>query len=208
MVQDGPLSEARVLLDANLLSEDGTTALAGWTPSPDGKWLAWGVSQGGTDWQEWHIRNVDSIQDEPGTTQWLRYSGVSWKRDNTGYYYSRYDRPAEGTAYTGRNLFHKVYFHKVGSQQAADQLVYERKDQSEWLLNANPTEDGHWLVLTASTGGQKNRIYVQDLTRPGPTRCRSSTSSRPSTRRLATTGRSSTFAPTTRLRAAASSPST
>jgi prolyl oligopeptidase len=105
MVQDGPISEARVLLDPNLLSDDGTTALAGWSVSPDGKWLAWGVSQGGTDWQEWRIRNVDSIQDLPGTTQWLRYSGVSWKRDNTGYYYSRYDAPPRGRSSPAETSF-------------------------------------------------------------------------------------------------------
>ncbi|TPW01511.1 MAG: prolyl oligopeptidase, partial [bacterium] len=155
----------RTLLDPNTLSADGTTALAGWAVSDDGRWLAWGVSVGGTDWQEWRVRDVATGVDQPGVTEWMRYTAVSWHPDNSGYYYSRYDRPVEGTAYTGRNLFHKVCFHQVGTEQAADRLVYERKDQSEWLLNANPTEDGQWLVLTASTGGQKNRIFVQDLVR-------------------------------------------
>ena len=167
LVQEGAEGTPRTLLDPNTLSADGTTALAGWAVSDDGRWLAWGVSVGGTDWQEWRVRDVATGVDQPGVTEWMRYTAVSWHPDNSGYYYSRYDRPVEGTAYTGRNLFHKVCFHQVGTEQAADRLVYERKDQSEWLLNANPTEDGQWLVLTASTGGQKNRIFVQDLTRPG-----------------------------------------
>jgi len=166
-VQEGAEGSPRLLLDPNTLSADGTTALAGWVPSDDGRWLAFGISVGGTDWQEWRVREVATGVDEKGVTRWMRYTGVSWQPDNSGYYYSRYDEPAEGTAYTGRNLFHKVYFHRVGTEQAADRLVFERKDQSEWLLGANPTEDGRWLVLTASTGGQKNRLFVQDLQRPG-----------------------------------------
>lgn len=167
LVQEGADGTPRVLLDPNSMSADGTTALAGWVPSEDGRWLAWGVSVGGTDWQEWRVREVATGLDQPGVTEWMRYTSVSWQPDNSGYYYSRYDRPADGTAYIGRNLFHKVYFHRVGTDQAADRLVYERSDQSEWLLGADPTEDGRWLVMTASTGGPKNRLFVQDLQRPG-----------------------------------------
>lgn len=161
-------AEPRVLLDPNLLSEDGTTALSGTSISPDGRWLAWGVSKAGSDWQEWRVRDIDSGDDLDDHLRWIKFSGASWAEDNSGFYYSRYDEPEAGAEFTGANHFQKIHFHKLGTPQEQDSLVYERPDQKKWGLNASVTDDGRYLIIRATQGTDpRNGIFYRDLAQPG-----------------------------------------
>ncbi|HTI99956.1 MAG TPA: prolyl oligopeptidase family serine peptidase [Dongiaceae bacterium] len=157
----------RVLLDPNTLSTDGTVALAGMALSDDGNLMAYGLSAAGSDWEEWKVRDVRTGQDLSDHLQWIKFSGASWLKDGSGFYYSRYDAPKAGDALKGVNKFQKVYLHKLGTDQAADTLVYERQDQPDWGFGAMVTDDGHYLIITASSGTDpKNRVLYQDLMQP------------------------------------------
>ncbi|MGV3531490.1 MAG: prolyl oligopeptidase family serine peptidase, partial [Chthoniobacteraceae bacterium] len=159
--------EPRVLLDPNTLSEDGTVGLAGYEPSDNGELLAYGISRAGSDWQEWRVRDVTTGQDREDLIKWVKFSGASWAADGSGFYYSRYDEPAPGTALTGLNEFQKLYFHKIGTPQSEDVLVYERKDQPKWGLGGGVTDDGRYLAIHVSEGtAPQNRFFYKDLAAP------------------------------------------
>jgi prolyl oligopeptidase len=157
-------AEPRVLLDPNTLSADGTVALADVTPSRDGNLLAYGLATAGSDWNEWKVRDVRTGQDLPDHIKWVKFSGAAWTKDGSGFYYSRFDAPQPGEALTGVNKFHKLYFHKLGTDQSADELIYERKDKPDWGFGAGVTEDGNYLVIEVSEGTDpKNRVLYKDL---------------------------------------------
>lgn len=161
-------AEPRVLLDPNKLSADGTVALSGLAISEDGNLLAYGTSASGSDWEEWHVRDVRTGSDLPDHLQWVKFSDASWKKDSSGFYYSRYDAPKPGDTLKGVNKFHKLYFHKLGTGQSADELVYERKDQPDWGFGGEVTEDGRYLIIHASEGTDpKNRVLYEDLSKSG-----------------------------------------
>lgn len=161
--------EPRLLLDPNTLSQDGTVALTGWAVSPDGRWLAYATSAAGSDWLTWRVRDVDSGQDLPDVVEWSKFSGAAWRRDGSGFYYSAYDAPPPGEDYTGVNYYQKLYFHRLGSPQAEDELAYERPDEKEWGFAAEVTEDGRYLVLSVWQGTDvRNRLFYQDLDANGP----------------------------------------
>jgi prolyl oligopeptidase len=156
--------EPKVLLDPNQLSEDGTVALMDFAASDDGQLLAYGLSVLGSDWQEWYVREVDSSRDLEDRIQWVKFSGASWTRDGRGFYYSRYDAPEEGTQYKGANYYQKLYYHRIGTPQTADRLVYERPDRKEWGFGGHVTEDGRYLILSVSKGTHReNGIFYLDL---------------------------------------------
>jgi prolyl oligopeptidase len=158
-------SEPRILLDPNTLSADGTTSVTETAPSPDGKWLVYGLSKAGSDWQEFRVKSIDTGKDREDVLEWIKFSGASWAKDNSGFYYSRYPKPTEGAALTEANKNQKVYFHKLGTAQSEDRLVYERPDQPDWGLHAYVTDDGHYLLLLLTEGTDpKKRIFYQDLT--------------------------------------------
>ncbi len=166
LVAESLNAEPRVLLDPNTLSPDGTVALAGRAITDDGKLLAYGTEASGSDWMEWHVRDVDTGKDLPDVIKWVKFSGASWTKDGKGFYYSRYDEP-EGTALRDTNYFQKLYYHKVGTSQADDRLIYERPDNKEMLFGGGVTDDGHYLIITVSQGtSPKNRLYFKDLTKP------------------------------------------
>ena len=157
----------RVLLDPNTLSKDGTVALSGTSLSEDGRLLAYSVSTAGSDWQTWKLRDVVTGKDLGDEIRWSKFSGAAWKKDGSGFFYSRYDAPKDGGALTGVNKFPKVCFHKVGTAQDQDVLVYERNDQPDWGFHSEVTEDGAWLVISQSEGTDRNnRVYLKDLTKP------------------------------------------
>jgi prolyl oligopeptidase len=157
-----------VLIDPNTLSKDGTVALAGTAVSEDGKYLAYGVAEAGSDWNTWKVRSVDTAQDLADTLRWVKFSGASWTKDGKGFYYSRYAEPVAGAELKNVNLDQKIYFHKLGTPQAEDALVYERKDQPEWLLSGTVTEDGHYLVIGVAQGKTVNTaLFYKDLQAPG-----------------------------------------
>ncbi|MFL6278448.1 MAG: prolyl oligopeptidase family serine peptidase [Blastocatellia bacterium] len=154
----------QVLLDPNTLSTDGTVALAGMEVSDDGRLLAYGIAQAGSDWQEWHVRDVATAKDLPDLVRWVKFSGASWTKDGKGFFYSRYDEPKATTQMTGANYFHKLYYHKLGTPQTQDVLVYERPDQKEWNINGFVTDDGRYLIVSATQGtDRRNRLFYKDL---------------------------------------------
>jgi prolyl oligopeptidase len=157
----------RVLLDPNTLATDGTVALAGTAVSPDGKLLAYGTAASGSDWNEWKVRDIDTGKDLTDHLKWVKFSNTAWTKDGKGFFYSRYDEPKEATKLAAVNYFQKLYFHKIGTPQGADTLVYDRPDQKEWGFGATSTDDGHYLVITATKGtAHKHRIFYKDLTKP------------------------------------------
>jgi len=166
-VRDGADREPRVLLDPNTLSADGTVALSALAVSPDGSLLAYGTSASGSDWQEFHVRDVASGRDRPDTLEWIKFSGASWTKDARGFFYSRYDEPAGGNVLTNVNRNQKLYYHRLGTPQSADVLVYERPDQPDWGFGATVTEDGRYVVIHVSQGTDpRNRVYYVDLGDP------------------------------------------
>ena len=155
--------QPKLVLDPNTLSSDGTVALSGMQVSNGGKLLAYSLSASGSDWQEWKVRDVETGQDLSDDLKWVKFSGVSWTRDNSGFYYSRYDEP-KSDSLKATNYFQKVYFHKLGTPQSEDVLVYERPDQKDWLFGAQVTEDGDYLIIPIFQGtDSKTRVYYKDL---------------------------------------------
>lgn len=159
--------EPRRLLDPNTLSSDGTVALTGTAVSPDGRHLAYGTAASGSDWQEWHVRDIATGRDLEDRLRWVKFSGASWTKDGRGFFYSRYDAPKEGEALTGVNYFQKLWFHRLGAPQSEDRLVYHRPDQKEWGFGGEVTDDGRYLVISVWQGTDpKNRLFYQDLQQP------------------------------------------
>jgi prolyl oligopeptidase len=159
------LAEApRLLLDPNTLAADGTVALAGLAVSPDGKYLAYSTAASGSDWNEIRVRDIDTGKDTADQIQWVKFSNTAWLRDGSGFFYSRYDAPNEATKLADVNYFQKLYFHKLGTPQSSDTLVYERPDHKDWGFSGDVTNDGRYLIITASQGTErKNRLYYKDL---------------------------------------------
>jgi prolyl oligopeptidase len=163
-VADSLGAEARVLLDPNQLSKEGTTSLTETAPSDDGKWLVYGVSKAGSDWQEFRVRDIATGRDTEDLVEWVKFSGASWAKDDSGFYYSRYPKPREGAALTEANKNQAVYFHKLGTPQSEDRLVYARPDQPDWGLHAHVTDDGRYLTFSVTHGTDpKNRFFYQQL---------------------------------------------
>ncbi|WP_317191208.1 prolyl oligopeptidase family serine peptidase [Hymenobacter sp. BT523] len=158
--------EPRVLLDPNKFSEDGTTALAGMEFSNDHRYLAYATSSGGSDWNQVRIMDLSTQELLPDTLDWVKVSGTSWTAE--GFYYSRYDAPKPGeNDLSGKNEFHKVYFHRLHTPQGEDELVYENPDMSLGFRMAGATEDERFLCLYLTDGvSDGNRLLVRDLTDP------------------------------------------
>ncbi|GAC1416055.1 MAG: prolyl oligopeptidase family serine peptidase [Candidatus Velthaea sp.] len=161
----------RVLLDPNGLSSDGTVALSGASFSADGTLLAYAISASGSDWLEWRVRDVATGADRTDLVRWSKFSSAAWRADGSGFYYSGYDEPLPGAAqFKDANYFHKVYFHRLGTPQTEDVLVFERPDHKDWNFSTIVTDDGRWLIVHASEGTDpKNGISVLDLTKPDAT---------------------------------------
>ena len=167
LVAESLNAEPRVLLDPNLLSSDGTVALAGTAVTDNGKLMAYGTSASGSDWMEWHVRDVDTGKDLPDLLKWVKFSGASWTKDNKGFFYSRYDEPKADTALRDTNYFQKLYYHRLGTPQSEDKLIYERPDNKELGFGGAVTDDGHYLIIHVWQGtSPKNRLYYKDLTKP------------------------------------------
>ncbi|HIK19508.1 MAG TPA: S9 family peptidase [Synechococcus sp. M44_DOE_062] len=173
--QESLEAEARVLLDPNTFSEDGTVALSGIAISRArdssaehaGRYLAYGLSRSGSDWQEWKVRDIETGEDLPDHLRWVKFSGASWTLDGQGFFYSRYDEPAPGSEYESVNYFQKLYYHRLGTPQSQDILVYHRPDQKEWGFAGGVTEDGDYLIISVWRGTDpKNLIFYKDLRDP------------------------------------------
>jgi prolyl oligopeptidase len=161
-----PLEQAQVLLDPNKFSADGTTALAGTYFSNDHRYLAYATSGGGSDWQKVHLLDMQTRKPLPDELNWVKVSGVSWA--GNGFYYSGYDAPKAGeNSLAGKNEFHKVYYHKLGTPQSQDKLVYEDKTKALGFRIAGVTEDERFLCLSLTDShADGNQLLVRDLTDP------------------------------------------
>jgi prolyl oligopeptidase len=160
-------ADGEVLIDPNTLAADGTVALGPTAYTDDGRYLAWASQSGGSDWLEWHVREVASGKDLPDVVRWSKFSGAAWTKDGSGFYYSRYAEPKQGDTLKGVNQNQKVYFHRVGTAQAADALVYERPDHPDWNLSADVTDDGRFLLVSQHEGTDpRTRVFVRNLQDP------------------------------------------
>src|SRR5512134_1078242 len=165
-VQASLTSAPEVLLDPNTLSPDGTVALTTTAVSEDGRLMVYGTAASGSDWNEFHVRDVATRTDRGDVLKWIKFSGAAWTHDGLGFFYSRYPTPA-GDSLLAENRNHKLYYHRVGTSQRDDVLIYERPDQPEWGISAGVTEDGRYVVLHLWLGtDRRNRIAYIDLGDP------------------------------------------
>jgi len=157
-----------VLLDPNALSADGTVALSILAFAEDGRMMVYGTSGSGSDWQEFRVRDVTTKQDKSDHLKWIKFSGAAWTHDGAGFFYSRYPEPAAGVdPLLDVNHNQKVYYHKLGTDQSADRLIYERPDHPDWGFGVEVSADGRYAVYTVWLGtDRRNRIYYQDLGAP------------------------------------------
>ncbi len=156
--------EHRVLIDPNKFSSDGTVALGGVAISEDGKLAAYGLTTSGSDWQEWKVRDVETGTDLSDHLKWVKFSATSWTRDGKGFFYNRYEEPNEATKMQAVNFSPKLYYHRVGTAQSEDVLVYERPDHKDWFLSGQASDDGRYLIISISQGTDpKNMVFYKDL---------------------------------------------
>ncbi|MGA2214817.1 MAG: prolyl oligopeptidase family serine peptidase, partial [Bryobacteraceae bacterium] len=168
-VTDSLTGPARELLDPNTYRKDGTTALDGESVSWNGKLYGYAVAQAGSDWAEWHVRDVATGKDTSDAIRWTKGTVISWAADDRGFYYSRYAEPPPEKLLTVAALDEKVYFHKLGDPQSADMLIYERPDHPNWGLDPLVMEGGRYLLLNIYTGVPgKNLLAYQDLKAANP----------------------------------------
>ncbi len=169
MTVDALEAPAKVLLDPNAMSADGTTSLADYEPTEDGKLMAYAVSEAGSDWNTIRVRDIAAGRDLDDVVRWVKFSGVSWMKDGSGFFYSRYDEPKDGAALTQKNEFHKLCFHKLGTPQSEDKLVYDRKDEPKWGFGGHVTEDGQYVVIEVWLGTEpKNRVFYKGIAQDAP----------------------------------------
>ena len=156
-------AEATVLLDPNTLSDDGTAALSGIEISNDGKYLIYQVAKSGSDWNEIFVKNIETGEMLPDHIKWVKFSGVSWYND--GFFYSAYDQPEAGSELSKANEYQKVYFHQLGTEQAADQLVVSDPTNPKQMFGAGLTDDKRFLLVSKSQGTHGNALDFKDLSK-------------------------------------------
>jgi prolyl oligopeptidase len=165
--QDCLDGEPRVLMDPNLLSDDGTVALAAFNLSEDGRYLAYGLTNGGSDWQEWRVREVETGRDLSDVLRWVKFSQSAWTHDGAGFFYCRYDEPGEGRL-DDANFWQKIYYHRLGTDQAEDVLVHDQPDDPEMGFIPFVSDNGRYLFIHAWKGTEdENALYYKDLNEPG-----------------------------------------
>ncbi|MGH6876326.1 MAG: S9 family peptidase, partial [Rhizomicrobium sp.] len=166
-VRDSATAAPRMLIDPNVLSPDGSIALAGYVPSPDGRLLAYALSSGGSDWQTIHVLDVTSGKTLPDEIKWVKFSNIAWTNDDRGFFYSRYPEPAANNAINQEVVDQKLYYHALGASQNADRLIYSRPDLPKWILEGDVSENGRWLFVTLVNGtATQNELYYADLQDP------------------------------------------
>jgi len=157
--------EEEIFLDPNTFSEDGTVSLTSFNPSKDGKYVGYGISRGGSDWDEFYVINMENGETLDDKIEWIKFSPMAWH--NQGFFYSRYPEPKEGSELSGVNEFSKVYYHLIGNDQAQDEMIYEDLDNPGWSFSPGVTEDGKFLVLYVYESTDGNALYYKDLSKPG-----------------------------------------
>lgn len=169
-VRDSLNGEGRVLIDPNGWSKDGATALSETAPSEDGKLLVYGIQDGGSDWRTVRVLNVDTGQVLPDEIKWVKFSNLAWAKDGSGFFYSRFPAPAEGQQFQALNENQSVYFHQLGTVQAADKLIYATPETPRRGHFAHVSDDGRYLVITTSEGtDNRYEVTLIDLNDPART---------------------------------------
>ena len=157
----------RVLIDPNTWSKDGTVALMTTLPSDDGRFLAYGVAEAGSDWVTWHVMEVAGGEVLPDEVRWVKFNTPSWTKDSKGFFYSRYPETKTGAAFQSLNKNSTVYYHRVGTAQPSDPIVWQRPDHPDWSFASEVTEDGRYAILiTTAALGNRNQVHVRDLHEP------------------------------------------
>jgi prolyl oligopeptidase len=167
-IQKGLNGAPEVLIDPNTWSPDGTVRLAGFAPSKDAKLAVYGVSRSGSDWQEYNVMDLGTRKVLSDKVEWIKVSSIAWR--GNGFYYSRYPQPAKGKELSSINENHQVYYHRIGTPQSADELVFSDPKNPQRFHTLDTTEDERFAVLDVSdrgTGKQGNAVFVQDLSKPG-----------------------------------------
>jgi prolyl oligopeptidase len=165
-VQKGLDGPPEVLIDPNKFSADGTSRLGTFSLSKDGKMAVYGISKGGSDWQEYFVLDTSAKKTQSDKLEWVKVSGVAWAGD--GFYYSRYPAPKKGKELTSKNENHQVFFHRLGRAQSEDELVYEDKTNTERFHIMGTTDDERFAILTISDrskGKKGNAVFFRDLTK-------------------------------------------
>ncbi len=166
-VQNALDDEPRVLIDPNTWSQDGTVALSGTYFSDDGKYVAYGVSEAGSDWKKIRVMEIDGGSTLDDELNWIKFSGASWTKDGRGFFYSRYPEPRADAEFQNLNLHQKIYYHRLGTPQERDVVAMERPDHPDWGFGGRVTDDGRYLVITSWVGtDDRYRIYYRDLAEP------------------------------------------
>ena len=160
-VRDSKDAKPRILLDPNTFSLDGSLSMSTFMPSPNGKLLAYGVRDNGSDWQTFRLRDVESGQDLSDTLSWIKFSGITWTKDNAGFFYCRYDKPEEDVLMT-KNAEHQIYYHKITTPQSEDLLIMRSDKYPQATLGTQITDDGRYL-LVHQYKTRLNQSYVLDL---------------------------------------------
>ncbi len=156
--------EPRELLDPNTFSADGTIALTSTAVSKNGRYLMYGLSSGGSDWQEFRVRDIDSGEDMPDILRWIKFSGASWSKDSGGFYYSRFPESEEGEEMMQQNKNMKIYYHRLGDTQDKDLLIHQDPQHPDWGFYGQVTDDGNYLIITVSEGtDRRNRVYFMRI---------------------------------------------
>ena len=157
---DGPRT---ALIDPAELSDDGTVALASVKVSPDGRYVAYAVADGGSDWRTWRVREIASGRDTDDVIRWSKFSDVAWDADSSGFYYARYDEPSDD-ALLDTNENQRLMYHRLGDDPANDRVVYQNEDHPKWGYQPEVTDDGRFLVINIWKGSEpKAQIYVLPL---------------------------------------------
>ena len=164
-VRDGLNGAQRLLIDPNAWAEDGSDALAEWAPSPDGRFLLYAVQEAGSDWRTLKVLDVASARPLDDVVQWVKFSQLAWDGQGQGFFYSRFDAPREGAGSQSATVGQQLYYHRLGTAQAQDQLIYATPDQPRLSHTAQVTQDGRWLVISSFQGTDPRReLHLAELT--------------------------------------------
>lgn len=165
VVADRPLGEGSVLIDPNPVAADGSTSLSAAVPSKDGALVAYSLAEAGSDWQTWRVRDVETDKDRPDVIRWSKFTLATWLPDGSGFFYGGFEPPPGDSTYVAANTGHRLYLHRLGTPQAEDILVLALPDEPDWTFWPEVTDDGHWLVVSATQGTEHRvRAWVRDLT--------------------------------------------
>ncbi len=166
-VSDSPDAEGVVVIDPNTLSEDGTVSLTSLAVSEDGLKVAYALSEDGSDWRTWRVRDVAGGRDDPDVLEWSKFSGAAWTNDNLGFFYGSVEAPVPGAELTGETRAPRICYHRLGTDQGEDRIEFAAPDHPDWFPTADLLPGGRYLVITVTRGtGTETALWVRDLEDP------------------------------------------